>query len=182
MSVRSTLADPPLGAEASSPVTWIRSVPGSGGAVTVTAADPDTPSLVAVMFAVPGATPVTVPDALTVAAAVLSELHATTRPVSTLFDASRITAVAVVACVAGIEDDPSVTVTEATGAFDTVSAAEPTTPSLVARMFALPAETAVTVPDAFTVATAVLLELHVMTRPVRILLDASRVTADAVVV
>ena len=52
----------------------------------------------------------------------------------------------------------------------------------VARMFAVPAATAVTVPDAFTVATAVLVEFHVTTRPVSTLFDASRVTADAVVV
>ena len=40
------------------------------------------PSLVALMFAEPAATPVTSPVELTVAAAVLSELHVTTRPVS----------------------------------------------------------------------------------------------------
>ena len=49
-------------------------------------------------------------------------------------------------------------------------------------MFAVPAATAVTVPDALTVATAVLLELQVIARPVSTLFDASRVTADAVVV
>jgi hypothetical protein len=73
-------------------------------------------------------------------------------------------------------------VTEATGASVTVMPAWPVTPSLVAMMFALPAETAVTVPDALTVATAVLLELQVTTRPVSTLFDASRVTADALVV
>jgi hypothetical protein len=49
-------------------------------------------------------------------------------------------------------------------------------------MFALPTDTAVTIPDAFTVATAVLSEIHVTARPVSTLFDASRMTADAVVV
>jgi hypothetical protein len=49
-------------------------------------------------------------------------------------------------------------------------------------MFADPAATAVTVPETFTVATLVLLELHAIARPLRMAPDASRVTADAVVV
>ena len=47
-----------------------------------------------------------------------------------------------------------------------VNAAWPVTPSAVALIEAAPAETAVTSPDAETVATAVLLEVHVIVRPV----------------
>jgi len=51
-------------------------------AVTVTVAEPLCPSLVAVTVAVPALAPVTRPDALTVATAVLSLAQVTTRPVS----------------------------------------------------------------------------------------------------
>lgn len=61
----------------------------------------------------------------------------------------------------------------------TVRLEEPVLPSLVAVIVAEPAATAVTSPDADTVPIAVLLELHVTTRPVRTLLLASRVTAES---
>jgi hypothetical protein len=64
----------------------------TGTAVTVTVAVPVLPSLAAVIVAVPGATAVTVPFA-TVATAGLLELHVTSRPVSTLFAASRVVGV-----------------------------------------------------------------------------------------
>lgn len=54
------------------------------GAFTVTDADADLPSLVAVMVAVPGATPVTTPFADTVATDAAPLVHVTARPVSTL--------------------------------------------------------------------------------------------------
>ena len=54
----------------------------TGGGLTVRVAVPDLPSLVAVIVAVPGATPVATPEELTVATAVLLELQAMTRPVS----------------------------------------------------------------------------------------------------
>jgi hypothetical protein len=56
----------------------------TGTAVTVTEAVPDLPSLVAVIVADPAATPVTRPVLETVAAAVLLELHVTTRFVTTV--------------------------------------------------------------------------------------------------
>ena len=56
----------------------------TGTAVTVTEAVPDLPSLVAVIVADPTATPVTRPVLETVAAAVLLELHTTTRSVTTV--------------------------------------------------------------------------------------------------
>lgn len=57
--------------------------------------------------------------------------------------------------------------------------AEPLCPSLEAVTETVPALTPRTRPDAETVATAVLPELHVIARPVRTLLFASRVTADS---
>jgi hypothetical protein len=56
----------------------------TGAGFTVRVAEPDLPSLVAVIVAVPGATPVATPVELTVATAVPLELHVTTRPVSVL--------------------------------------------------------------------------------------------------
>jgi hypothetical protein len=72
------------------------------------------------------------------------------------------------------------TVTVATGAGVTVIDALPVLPSLVAVMFAVPALTAVTRPVvADTVATAVLSDVQVIERPVRIAPFASRVVAVA---
>ena len=66
---------------------------GAGGTVTVIAAVPLLPSLVAVTVAEPAATPVTTPLDDTVAMPVLELDHATARPVSTLLLASRVVAV-----------------------------------------------------------------------------------------
>jgi hypothetical protein len=74
------------------------------------------------------------------------------------------------------------TVTLATAAGTTVSAAVPVFPSLVAVMTVAPAPTAVTIPEDDTFATAVFPLLQITTRPVRTLLLASRVVAVACVV
>src|SRR5687768_13736591 len=75
---------------------------------------------------------------------------------------------------------PGNTATPTTGAaVDTVSAAEPVLPSLVATIVATPVATAVTSPDEETVATAGLEEDHTMVRPVRTLPEASRSVAVA---
>jgi hypothetical protein len=72
------------------------------------------------------------------------------------------------------------TVTLATGACVTVSAALPVFVSLVAMMLAVPALTAVTSPVVEdTVATAVLSEVHAIDRPVSGWPFASRVVAVA---
>src|SRR5438093_13175644 len=118
-------------------------VPGGGGAVTVIVACPDTPSLVAVTTTCPAATPVTTPDAETLATAEFELAHVTTRPVSTLPLASRVTAVSCTTCPVWMFADDGVTVTEATGALLTMSVAPADTPSLVAVMFVVPAPTAV---------------------------------------
>ena len=64
------------------------------GAVTESVALPVLPSLVAMICEVPTATAVTIPAVEIVAIAVLLELQATARPVSTLLLASRVVAVA----------------------------------------------------------------------------------------
>jgi hypothetical protein len=155
----------------------------TGTGSTSSVACPLMPSLVAMMFAVPGATPVTTPVlASTVTIATSLELHMMVRPKSTLFEASWATAVAVVVVPVMIVEDPSVTETDATGSGTTTRAAWPPIPSLVAMRFAIPGATAVTVPlAASTVATAGSLELHTIERPARTLLLASRVTAVTVV-
>ena len=84
------------------------------GAVTVSVALPDLPSLVAVMSAVPAATAVTRPEALTVATAEFELVHPIAWPVSTLPLESRRVAVACVLCPTVSDGAFSVTVTEAT--------------------------------------------------------------------
>jgi len=151
------------------------------GAETVIAEEPVFPSLVAVTEAVPAATAVTRPELDTVATFVLLELQPITRPVRTLLLASRVVAESCcvpptvrLAVVGETETDPTGT---GAGAL-TVIVEEPVWPSLAAVTEALPAATAVTRPDADTVTMLVLLELQSITRPVRMLLLASRVTAD----
>ena len=134
----------------------------TGTAVTVSVAEPVIPSLVAVMLDVPAAMALTAPVlALTVATAVFELLQTITRPVSTLFAASRVTAVADVAPPTTIDDAPSEAVTLATGGTVTVSVAEPVFVSLVAVMLDVPAAIALTAPVlALTVAMAVFELLH----------------------
>jgi hypothetical protein len=104
------------------------------GTTMVAVAEPLTPSLVAVMLAVPVLTAVTTPVPETVATAVLELDHEIVRPVSTLFDASRRVAIACVVCPTGMLLDPSDTLTLATGVATvvTVTVVEAETPSLVA--------------------------------------------------
>jgi hypothetical protein len=140
----------------------------TGAAVTVRAALPLLPSLVAVMFTVPALTAVTSPVSETVAAAVLSELQVIVRPVRTPPLASRSVAKACVVPTASMVVAASATLTDATGAAVTVNIALPALPSLVAVMLAVPAATAVTRPVLDTVATAVLSELHATARPLSV--------------
>jgi len=161
----------------------------SAGATGATATDPTAsggtvivavalfPSLVAVIVAVPGATAVTTPAVETVATAVLPELQATARPVSTFPSASFIVAVNVVVCPTMTVAAVWLRVTVATGAGETPTVAVPLCPSLVAVIVALPGVTPVTVPVAETVATLVLLELHVTGRSGTSVPATSRITA-----
>jgi hypothetical protein len=152
-------------------------VTAAGNAATVTGAVPTTPSTVAVIVAEPAATAVTTPVAEMLATAVFDELHVTGRPVSTFPAASR--ALAVSCCVPPTSRlaDGGDTLTTATGTGDTVTAAAPVTPSTVAEIVALPAATAVTIPVAETLATAVFDEIHVTGRPIRTFPAASRALA-----
>ena len=154
------------------------------GAFTASCALPEIPPLVAVMVALPAANAVTSPDAETVASAVLSELHVMTRPSSTPPLASRVIAVACVIWPTVSDAELRETPTDDTGAGEgaaIVTAALPAWPSLVAVMVALPAVTAVTSPDAETVAASVLSDFHAMVRSARTTPPASRVTAAACV-
>ena len=139
----------------------------TGTAVTLTFAVPTFPSLDAVMVAVPTATPVTTPFA-TVAIELLFDDHATVRPVSTLPSESLSVAVIVVVCPTTTLAPGGPTVTELTGAGDTVMVAVPVLPSLVAVIVAVPAETPVTTPELETVAMAPLLVVQTTVRFVRV--------------
>src|SRR5207249_4776556 len=86
------------------------------GAVTVMAADPVLPSLVAVTVAVPALTPVTSPVADTVATVGVPEVHVTTRPVSTFPAASFIVAASCTVPLMPTLADAGATVTDATDA------------------------------------------------------------------
>src|SRR5207244_2843247 len=104
----------------------------TGTTLTVTAAVPLCPSLVAVMVADPAATPVTSPLPLTVATPVLLLAHVTTRPVSATPPASFGVAESCTVCPTWMLGAAGFTDTDATGAFTVVSADVPFTPSLVA--------------------------------------------------
>jgi hypothetical protein len=152
----------------------------TGASVTVIEDVPVFVSLVAVIVTgPPAATAVTRPFASAVATAGLLEIHVTTRPVSTLPFASRVTAAS---CCVGVTPrtklaEAGLTVTVATGASVTVIEEVPAFVSLVAVIVVAPAPAAVTRPFPSTVAAAGLLEVHVTTRPVSTLLAASRSVA-----
>src|SRR6266566_2871708 len=128
------------------------SVTGGAAAGTVIAELPLFPSLVAVIFAEPVATPVTSPLPFTVATPGASVDHVIALPESGLPLAS--SGVAVSCCVAPtrIVALVGLKLTDATGTM-TVIAALPLLPSLAAVMLAVPAASAVTSPLPFTVAT-----------------------------
>src|SRR5213593_1888735 len=89
--------------------------PGGSGGVTVIAALPLCPSLVAVIVAVPATCPVTSPLPFTVATLVLSLAHVTVRPDSGLPAASLGVAVSCAVCPTASVADGGVTATDATG-------------------------------------------------------------------
>src|SRR5439155_531641 len=88
-----------------------------------------------------------------------------TRPLSTLPAASLVTALSCVVAPTKTFAVAGLTVTEATGTLDTVTAAVPLCPSLVAVIVAAPAATPVTSPVEDTVATAGVPDAQVTDRP-----------------
>src|SRR5207247_9023966 len=148
-----------------------------GSAVTVIAAVPLFPSLVAVIVAAPTATPVTSPLPFTLAIPPLLDAHVSARPVRTVPALSLVTALSWTAWPAGTLAVAGLTATDATGAGAggavTVIAAVPLLPSLVAVIVAVPAATPVTRPLVFTVAAAGLLLAHAIVRPDNVLPFAS---------
>src|SRR5947208_7893360 len=132
---------------------------------TVTDAVPLFPSLVAVIVAVPGVTPVTSPALVTVATDVLLLDQVTARPESAAPFASLGVAVNWTVCPAWTVAVGGVTSTVATGTLVTVIDAVPLFPSLVAVIEAEPGVTPVTSPARLTVATDVLLLDQVTPRP-----------------
>src|SRR5207244_1010391 len=146
------------------------------GAVTVSAAVPLWPSLVAVIVAVPPATPIASPLPLTVAA-VLLLAHVTVRPVSVFPAASLVTAASCAVPPTERVADAGLTVTDATGTFVTATTAVPLIVPPVPVIAAARAATPVARPLALTVATALLLLAHVTVRPVSVFPAASLVTA-----
>jgi len=155
----------------------------TGTGLTVISSEPVTPSTVAVIVAVPALTPVTRPVvALTVAAPGVSDDHVAVRPVRTLLDASFATNVICVVAPTMIDDDPALTVTDATGTTVTVTVAVPVIPSLVAVITDVPTATPFTSPvAAFTLALAGVPDDHVIVRPVSVLPPASLSVATNVV-
>src|SRR2546423_879600 len=159
---------------------WIESVAGltetaaTGTWVTVTDAVPLFPSLVAVIVAEPGVTPTTSPAPLTVATDVLLLDQETVRPESAAPFASLGVAVSWTVCPAWTVAVGGVTSTVATGTLVTVIDAVPLFPSLVAVIVAEPATTPVTRPVGLTMATDVLLLVHVTARSERAFPFASR--------
>jgi hypothetical protein len=139
----------------------------TGTGVTVNAAAPFFPSLVAVIVTEPTASPLTRPLPFTPASAVLPLDHVTARPESALPLASLGIAVSCAVCPTATLGEGGLTLTDATGAGAgvTVNAAAPFFPSLVAVIVADPAAMPVTAPLPLTVASAELLLTQVTTRP-----------------
>jgi len=128
---------------------------GGGGvvAVTTTCAVPVLPSAVAVMLVVPAPTPVTRPAGLTVAIDVFADAHVIGRPASVLPFASVATALSGLDTPTSSANDPGIIATAATGITVTVIVDDAVFPSTVPLIAAVPAATAVTLPEASTVAT-----------------------------
>jgi hypothetical protein len=151
----------------------------TGTSVTVTEAVPDLPSLVAVIVALPAATPVTTPADETEATVASLVDQAITRPESAFPVASFGVAESVSVCPTVMLADAGATTTDATGVGFTITVAVPDLPSLVAVIVTVPAVTPVTRPVLEIVATASLLPDHVTTRPVVTAPVTSRTIAES---
>src|SRR5439155_20123421 len=110
-------------------------------------------------------TPDTRPRADPVASAAFELVHVTARPVSTFPTASLWVAVSCVVAPTNTVAVAGLTVTDATGTLDTVTAAVPLCPSLAAVIVTDPTATPVTRPLADTVASATFELVQLITRP-----------------
>src|SRR5207249_1119174 len=140
----------------------------TGTIVTVIVAVLLLPSLIAVIGAEPGATPVTWPLGLTIATLVSPLAHITVRPLKVPPIESLGVGVSCKFCPTRMLPVAGEIATEATGTVVTVSAAVLLFPSLVAVIIAEPGVTPATRPLPLTVATLVLLLAHITVRPVRV--------------
>lgn len=125
----------------------------AGGGCTTTVAVPAWPSLVAVMVAEPGATPVTRPFASTLATLGMLLDHVIARPVSGLCCASKTVAESCAVPGNTIVSSGGDTDTDATGGGSTVMVAIPDEPPALAAICTVPGATPVTTPASVTVAT-----------------------------
>src|SRR6266566_6793414 len=149
----------------------------TGTTVTVIAARPFFPSLVAVIVAAPAASAVTRPLAETVATPGALLDHVTVRPINTLPAESFVVTLSCTLAPTRTAADAGATVTEATGPTVTDTVAVPLFPSLVAVIVAAPAAMAETRPLAETLAMPGALLDHVTTRPLKRLFAESLVVA-----
>jgi hypothetical protein len=148
---------------------------------TATNAVPLTPSLVAVMVTAPALSPVTRPVLDTTATASLLEPHPTTRSVRMVAPDLTVAESCTDAPTPMLLDGGA-TVTLVTARRLTLTVADPVLPSIVAKITALPAPTAVTTPVCETVATDGAPDVHDAGRPESGLPFASNATAASVVV
>src|SRR5438876_10018872 len=146
-------------------VAGVTATEATGTFVTVIAAVPFWPSLLAVIVAVPGVPAVTSPFPLTVATAALLVAHVTVRPVRGLPLASFGVAVSCTACPTVTLAAAGLTVTVTTGTTVTVIAAVSPCPPHLTVTVASPAAAPARKPLLFTVATPGLVDAHVTTRP-----------------
>jgi hypothetical protein len=120
--------------------------------VTVTTAVPLTPSTVALIVAVPAATPVTTPVELTVAVAAALDAHNTVRPVTTAPVASSASARSATVRPTWMLAVAGTSRTCVTGRGETATGTTALLPPLLTAICVLPVATAVTTPFCDTVA------------------------------
>lgn len=150
--------------EAVSGVTVTRPTEAAAGLDTVMLAVPVFPSADAVIVATPGPIAATTPDADTVATFASLVVQSTARSASSAPPALCTLATRVVLPPGSSVLLAGVIVTVATGIAATVTVADPTRPSALARMTAVPTPTPVTVPSSETDATVGAPLLHVTGR------------------
>ena len=177
VSCTARFADPFRKIVADEGVTTTRATDCITGEDTRIVAEPATPSAVAVMVLEPAATAVTRPEVDTAATLGVPELHDTARPVTTAPFTSRTVATKSTAPPMATVALPGATVTVPIATGDTVTAAAPDFPSIVAVMVLEPAETAASRPVLDTVATAGALDDQSTTRPRTVLPLTSRTVA-----